>query len=604
MVIYFSSEDERILGELKEIIKTVKKNWQKVSRTVEKEVENLTIRTNRAVRLSIAKVKDTIRKGLKSLPEFWEKAFTVDSLSKQTKMAQVYGQELAAALYDTQLRLTGMEHAMIRVAAPIAGLVLPVVNGAADAFSRLANTVARIVSAFVEGTFGVKSYEKSLKSVVGTTASLERHLAGFDQIQRLGKSGSSGLGSALIPDESQILPGWEKVVSKLQQLWEPLKSISFSPAIEGANKALKAFQPVLEKAGAALEWVYLNLLVPLAKWAAETVLPTVLEVLTSSLQTLGQVLEELRPIFTWLWENVLQKLALAYGEKIVANIQAMGDRVKDLGDRILGQVPLARDIMGFLDKILGYGQALQTDSTLFLQMMQNLAPVLGTVNQSMSLLPGELGAVLGLLGGFLPALDTIGGGFSGLKENAGNAVSGIKQMLGDLWSFVEQKVLVPSETGTRGFLNRVIGYFEKAVTGISSSFNQMFGGLGNNLEGLGTVSPSIANAVRNIKLRNIYTSNIPRLARGAVLPANKPFMAVVGDQKNGTNIEAPLSTIQQALDLALADRLEGMMAGFNAVTARQEKILEAILGLDVSDGALAGAVARYERRMSLATGGI
>ena len=45
---------------------------------------------------------------------------------------------------------------------------------------------------------------------------------------------------------------------------------------------------------------------------------------------------------------------------------------------------------------------------------------------------------------------------------------------------------------------------------------------------------------------------IPKLATGAVLPANKPFMAVVGDQRHGTNVEAPLDTIKQALIEALA----------------------------------------------------
>lgn len=44
---------------------------------------------------------------------------------------------------------------------------------------------------------------------------------------------------------------------------------------------------------------------------------------------------------------------------------------------------------------------------------------------------------------------------------------------------------------------------------------------------------------------------IPYLAKGAVLPANKPFLSVVGDQKNGTNVEAPLATIQEALINAL-----------------------------------------------------
>ena len=46
--------------------------------------------------------------------------------------------------------------------------------------------------------------------------------------------------------------------------------------------------------------------------------------------------------------------------------------------------------------------------------------------------------------------------------------------------------------------------------------------------------------------------NIPYLAEGAVLPANKPFLAMVGDQRNGTNIEAPLETIKQALAEVMA----------------------------------------------------
>lgn len=44
--------------------------------------------------------------------------------------------------------------------------------------------------------------------------------------------------------------------------------------------------------------------------------------------------------------------------------------------------------------------------------------------------------------------------------------------------------------------------------------------------------------------------NIPMLARGAVIPPNKAFMAVLGDQSRGTNIEAPLSTIVDAFNIA------------------------------------------------------
>ena len=45
----------------------------------------------------------------------------------------------------------------------------------------------------------------------------------------------------------------------------------------------------------------------------------------------------------------------------------------------------------------------------------------------------------------------------------------------------------------------------------------------------------------------ITAPQIPYLAQGAVIPANHEFLAVLGDQTNGTNIEAPLATIQQAL---------------------------------------------------------
>ena len=43
------------------------------------------------------------------------------------------------------------------------------------------------------------------------------------------------------------------------------------------------------------------------------------------------------------------------------------------------------------------------------------------------------------------------------------------------------------------------------------------------------------------------------MAQGAVIPPNREFLAVLGDQKHGTNIEAPLDTIQQAAAQAFAE---------------------------------------------------
>ena len=48
-------------------------------------------------------------------------------------------------------------------------------------------------------------------------------------------------------------------------------------------------------------------------------------------------------------------------------------------------------------------------------------------------------------------------------------------------------------------------------------------------------------------------ANIPALASGAVIPPNREFLAVLGDQKTGTNIETPLATMVQAFKQALAE---------------------------------------------------
>lgn len=49
-------------------------------------------------------------------------------------------------------------------------------------------------------------------------------------------------------------------------------------------------------------------------------------------------------------------------------------------------------------------------------------------------------------------------------------------------------------------------------------------------------------------LPSIAPASIPALARGAVIPPNREFLAVLGDQRSGTNIEAPLATIEQAVE--------------------------------------------------------
>lgn len=97
--------------------------------------------------------------------------------------------------------------------------------------------------------------------------------------------------------------------------------------------------------------------------------------------------------------------------------------------------------------------------------------------------------------------------------------------------------------------------------------------------------------------------NIPYLASGAVIPPNAPFTAVLGDQKHGVNVEAPLATIQEAVAQVLGELAPSTQAGFEAVIERQNAILAAIEDIQIGDTTIGRAAARYDRRQNLIRGG-
>lgn len=81
---------------------------------------------------------------------------------------------------------------------------------------------------------------------------------------------------------------------------------------------------------------------------------------------------------------------------------------------------------------------------------------------------------------------------------------------------------------------------------------------------------------------NLNKSNlrVPALATGTVIPPNAPFMAMLGDQKHGTNIEAPLETIKQAVAEVVGNNGGGQYAftaQINRRTLFEELIDEAKL---------------------------
>ena len=155
---------------------------------------------------------------------------------------------------------------------------------------------------------------------------------------------------------------------------------------------------------------------------------------------------------------------------------------------------------------------------------------------------------------------------------------------------------------TNGVLAGLKTMVNKLIKGINNTVSTPFSALNDLFKKLRAYIFDGKNPFAALSF-SVAMPAIPLLASGAVLPANKPFMAVVGDQKHGTNVEAPLETIQQAVAQVMTDVVEADMAGHNATVQVLRQILEAVLGISLDEGTLARAVERHQSRMAVVTGG-
>lgn len=146
---------------------------------------------------------------------------------------------------------------------------------------------------------------------------------------------------------------------------------------------------------------------------------------------------------------------------------------------------------------------------------------------------------------------------------------GIKQAASDLWdaivsvwesagSWFEDHVTKPigdafEAVGNfiKNVLNGVIGGVEALINGVIKGINWLISQLNKIKFDVPDWVPAIGGKKFGFNISSVSEVKLPRLANGAVIPPNQQFAAILGDQRSGVNIEAPLSTIEQALENVL-----------------------------------------------------
>lgn len=107
----------------------------------------------------------------------------------------------------------------------------------------------------------------------------------------------------------------------------------------------------------------------------------------------------------------------------------------------------------------------------------------------------------------------------------------------------------------------VIGAIElatQAITALGDALAYVIGLLGKVGSGIGSGISSLIGAFSGTSTFALNASmpslNVPALANGAVISPNNQFLALLGDQKSGVNVETPLSTMIDAFNKALDAR--------------------------------------------------
>ena len=141
-----------------------------------------------------------------------------------------------------------------------------------------------------------------------------------------------------------------------------------------------------------------------------------------------------------------------------------------------------------------------------------------------------------------------------IKSIWSNAWESMKIKVKNIWNSIT--------TSIKNAINKVISVINSMISGMVDGINSLIGALNSLSFSFPDWIPGLGGQSFGLNIGYVSAPQIPYLASGAVIPPNAPFMAVLGDQKHGTNIEAPLSTIEDALNNVLnkrRDKSEAMM---------------------------------------------
>lgn len=456
------------------------------------------------------KIRSAAKEGLKALAEFDSEAN--GTLSTFTTDIQYLKNALATMFY------------------PLIQVVAPIFRQFVDVLVDAINHVAQFFGAFT----GAGKVYKAIRvqkdfadSIKKATDAQTKALASYDKLQTIQKSSSIDSGSSNSSGMFELV----EVESSYKELANNVKEM-FAGNGEELGKELA---DKVNNAITNFDWAGTGTSISNSIVGTLDFINTFLENVDAS-EVGGKIIEFLNEVD---WDSIVDEII-----RLLANIPTK------LGELIAGGL---QEALGLDDDNPFVQWTKDNFAEIGTRTTELLTSIKDIVGDLKPVIIGVLWIVLGIINGFNNLALRINDIIATTRDKIHNFMAkwtelfeGLKELFNGNVDKAKEHFIKSAKAG----LNQLISF----VNGLIDGLNLMLSPLLNIVFLTGKVFGA------EWKREDVKIPHIPllALAQGAVLPPNKPFLAMLGDQRQGTNVEAPLTTIKQAVREELAN-----MGGYN-----------------------------------------
>lgn len=493
-----------------------------------KETEKALAPFDKLIQITTGKKKSEDKNELKP-----EDMFTTEEVSNDIKLQAEAIKNTLGKLFDP-LKESWLENGP------------QVMSSLQNTFSAIKQLASDVGASFMQ-VWNVEGYGKAITddllitfaNLVDTVGNL---VTNFDKAWVSGDTGTNILRH--LGDIILEITGFFRQASESLKEWSA--DLDFSPLLESFDRILIAVKPIVSDVGNLILWFLNNVLLPIAKWGVEQALPTVFDLIAAALKAIHSVIDALKPLGIWLWEEFLQPLGEWTGAVIIAALEKVVEWLTKFSDWVSQNQTLVENITlavlaffaawKFSEFVLGIGQ-----------LISNLGGFLAIGERVISLLARTVSNINPLvlaISGIISLIAVLAKNWSNMSPTekviasilaAASAVGILAVALGALAGGVGAGVVAASLAAGIAAATIAINAGKRAA---SAGYSGGYGGRG--------AYPMSAYAAVPYKM--------PMLATGTVVPPRAGmFAAILGDNNRETEVVSPLSTMKQALKEALAE---------------------------------------------------